>query len=639
MASYLDKAQVNTAITDNTKLDLGHQHITTANFMQLNVDYIREMVPGEKIDCKMETFARMNPLTVPTFGRASIRNRAFFVPFSSIFRGWNDFLTDNVHYASDGFQGSASTLTWVPRVTNSTLAACFTGSITSSVTGAGMLYGTTDPNYDVTWTSAGANYNYTVKGRQAIKMLEALGYKIDWTKVNVIGANDPQFSAMPLIAMAKIFTDWYFPQQYMNLTAFERLKFLTTYDVAAGPIVLSALDVREILLLCAYVCYDSDYFVSAWDTPNQPNAGNYSSDFKLVNLDSVNDTLGYTGSVVASRYYTEKGYVTNNSGSATADNRLGGADAPYIVPMIAVTDSVGGSNKALQPTPISEYLLHGLHALTDFMKRNQLAGSRVFDRYLARFGKALPAEKLNRSRYLGAAMQNLQIGDIMSTSDTSGAELGKFAGKGISYGNGHFDYSTDEFGYFIVLSSIVPATGYYQGVDRQVMRVGKTDFWQPEFDSLGVQPITANELYLPTAPEYATMTGNAEEQIFGFTPRYADYKVAHDQLTGNFRLPSIQAGHLNAGDAWHMMRKFAGASFMGDYKNCVHTPDFIYGYTDPYQYNRLFYYDQDGAPDNITLIHNFEIASYAPVKALYDTYEFEDKGKKVTLQTNGVLQN
>lgn len=637
MASYLDKAQVNTAITDNTKLDLGHQHITTANFMQLNVDYIREMVPGEKIDVKMETFARMNPLPVPTFGRASIRNRAYFVPFRTIFRGWDDFLTDNAHYASDGYQGSASTLTWVPRVTNSTLAACFTGSVVSSVTGPGMLYGTTDPNYDVTW-NGGVTYNYTVKGRQAIKMLEALGYKIDWTKVNVTGATDPQFSALPLIAMAKIFTDWYFPQQYMNLTAFERLKFLTNYDVASGPIVLSAIDVREILLLCSYVCYDSDYFVSAWDTPNQPNAGNYSSDFKIVNIDTVSD---YTWRPTTTNYGgtngIDAGFVTNNSGSVSFSGPNIKVDAPFINPVINAIDSANTTRNF--PVPISEYLLHGLHALTDFMKRNQLAGSRVFDRYLARFGKALPAEKLNRSHYLGAAVQNLQIGDIMSTADTSTGELGTFAGKGISYGNGQFDYTTDEFGYFIVLSSVVPATGYYQGVDRQVMRVGKTDFWQPEFDSLGVQPITANELYLPTAPEYATISGDAEDQIFGFTPRYADYKVAHDQLTGNFRLPSIQAGHLNAGDSWHLMRKFSSSTFMGDYRNCVHTPDFVYGYSDPYQYNRIFYYDADGDPDNITLIHNFEIASYVPMKALYDTYEFEDKGKKVTLQANGVLQN
>lgn len=35
MANFMDKMQLNTAITDNTKLDLGHQMITTADFMQL----------------------------------------------------------------------------------------------------------------------------------------------------------------------------------------------------------------------------------------------------------------------------------------------------------------------------------------------------------------------------------------------------------------------------------------------------------------------------------------------------------------------------------------------------------------------------------------------------------------------------
>ncbi len=87
MASYLDKAQVNTAITDNTKLDLGHQSITTSDFYQMSVATIHELVPGSKIDVNMESFARLNPLPVPTFGRAAMRNRAFFVPFRTLFRG------------------------------------------------------------------------------------------------------------------------------------------------------------------------------------------------------------------------------------------------------------------------------------------------------------------------------------------------------------------------------------------------------------------------------------------------------------------------------------------------------------------------------------------------------------------------
>ena len=56
-------------------------------------------------------------------------------------------------------------------------------------------------------------------------------------------------------------------------------------------------------------------------------------------------------------------------------------------------------------------------------------------------------------------------------------------------------------------------------------------------------------------------------------------------------------------------------------------------------FKRLFYDVDADAPDNFTVIHNFEIAAYAPMKPLYDTYEFEDKGKKVTLDVNGVKMN
>ena len=149
--------------------------------------------------------------------------------------------------------------------------------------------------------------------------------------------------------------------------------------------------------------------------------------------------------------------------------------------------SAGGVNSA---PFISEYALTALKSLTDFMKRNQLAGSKAADRYLARFGKALTSEQLGRSVYLGASMQDIQIGDIMSTSDTvngnAGEQLGAYAGKGISYGNGHFDYETKEYGMFITVCSIVPKVGYFQGIDRTVKHLSKLDFYMPEFDNLGV---------------------------------------------------------------------------------------------------------------------------------------------------------
>lgn len=648
-ASYLDKAQVNTAITDNTKLDLGHQHITTADFMQLNVAMCSELVPGSKIDVNMETFARLNPLPVPTFGRASIRNRAFFVPFRTIYRGFDDMITDSVHIASDGYTGAgaANLLSTVPTVTAGNLIGAFTNSVGTAVTDNALLY------TDATWPAAEVadivvsvggtptKYKFTVLGRQAIKILESLGYKLD-----VMGNKSDVFSAMPLLALAKVYCDWYWPQQYSNISSYDALLAMCNMDVSAGPQSLTSTQVALILTVCSYVQYDSDYFVSSWDQPNQPNTGNY-SDFKLVNIDTLASVRGISTNNTSVYNYSEEGYVTNNSGSTNANNYVGNANAPFITPYVKGT--LANGNYTGLATPISEYLLHSLHALTDYMKRHQLAGSKAADRYLARFGKALPAEKLNRSLYLGSSMQDIQIGDVMSTADTQsisgGDKIGAYAGKGLSYGNGHFTYDTDEFGYFVVMTSIVPYSGYFQGVDRMVMRTSKLDFFTPEFDSLGSQPVTAAELYMPQLSTDMT-SGNPYTQIFGFTPRYADYKQATtmNRLTGNFRLRSIQS--LNAGqrfnsaDSWHLNRVFQGnLDFNNSYTNVVHDPDFISGKGDMSQYRRIFYYTDADVPDNITLIHNFEIAEYAPMKPLWDSYEFEDKGKKVTLETNGVKLN
>lgn len=650
MASYLDKAQINTAITENTKLDLGHQHITTADFMQNNVAYIHEMVPGEKIDVNMESFARLNPLPVPTFGRASMRNRAYFVPFRTIFRGWNDFITDAPHIWSDSKMNSAL-LTSVPTVTNAVLASMFLQAYAQdiqSISDGDLMYdaNVVNPLTDAFDIYDGQRYlSFTQEGRQYFKVIESLGYKINWDT-----SDNKVYSALPLLAIGKLACDWYYPQPYTGTAEYNNVLRLCNMDT--GVPSLTGTDVYNILKLAAYVQYDSDYFVSAFDLPNQPVADAH-SDFKLVNLDSGEwSTINGAGA-------TARGMVSNNSAAWTAAGYNAGegvfsADAPFISPTIRGTLQNG--NAYVTSPGISEYLLHALHAMTDYMKRHQLAGSRAFDRYLARFGKALPAEKMNRSNYLGAAMQDIQIGDIMSTADTSGAQLGAYAGKGMTYGNGHFEFSTDEFGYFIILSSIVPASGYFQGIDRQTLRTTKLSFWTPEYDSLGNQPITGDELYISqntTTNGVGTFNTNLHDKVFGFTPRYADYKVAHDYLTGNFRINSLNGTNaynaalgFNAADSWHLMRTFDDLDFATNgtmnADNVVHSVNFMKS-KDWSQYKRIFYADSsvlpEQLPDNFTVIHNFEIAAYAPMKALYDTYEFEDKGKKVTLDVNGVKMN
>lgn len=674
MAAYQDKVLVHDAITENTKLDLSHVHITSANFQQLSPVYNKEMVPGETLKCGMETFARMNPLVVPTFGRANVKNSAYFVPFRTIFRGWTDFVTDAPHANSmNNSELVGNILNTVPTVSNDVLMRAIMPNraigLDEPVSGANftpasmrgpeyMIFGssynasqvTNDGIYDfVAQVDSATTYNFKLSfvGRQIMKVLESLGYKINFNY-----ADTTKFSALPLLAFAKVYIDWYFPQDYTNTDIYNYLYMLCNADTGV-PLELTHVDVGRILQF-VYTCYDSDYFVSAWDHPNTPNTGTYSDTFRIENIDTAR-VIGFAGTAgnmanqtTSSAY---KGVVSLGGGVSSYIN--GGLynsgsnsnDAPFIAPFTVRS----ASTEKATVTPISEYLLHGLHALTDYMKRHQLAGSAAFQRYLSRFGKALSSEKMNRSIYLGTDTTPLQIGDIMSTSNVSSTGfdgLGEYAGKGLVYGQTKdFEFSTDEYGMFIVVSSIQPAVGYFQGLDRNVKHITRLDFWTPEFDCLGVQPITADELYVSQDGTTDFGSSSIHSQTFGFTPRYAEYKKANDQITGllrykslNGELSGVTANFLGS-SSWHLMRTFSDEDFGGAVSGMVHSVDFCYAKNDYGQFNRIFPNASYTAPDQFNMIYNFNVVSYSPMKSLYDTYEFEDKGKQVTLQANGVAKN
>lgn len=661
MSNYLDKVNVNTAITENTKLDLGHTHITTANFFQFNPILCKEMVPGEKCDVNLMTFTRLQPLAVPTFGRCNIKLRSFFVPFRTIFKGWNDFITDTPHIGSNGSWGGL--LTSVPTVSNSTLVDWFVNSSISVGTPGGQSVtfswskSGTSTTYDFAYVDNGGNRSYrlfTEEGKQAYKILDSLGYKLVFD-----GRNGDVYSALPILALARIYCDWYYPEAYINILNYATLKLLLNFD--SNNLALTSTNLNNIFSCILYSNYDSDYYNNAWDQPNSPNVGVYSTDFKIINIDSMSNVWDSpTGSAINKVMYAQSA-VSNRSGMYQAPSgnnpyeaadTIGGANAPFITTALGRNNSSTGNITTVGPM-ISEYLLHGLHALTDYMKRHQLVGSRAMDRYLARFGKMLTSEKMNRCNYIGSKNVPIQFGDVTSTADTANAGLGDFVGKGMGFDqNFSFDFNTEEYGYLITISSIIPAASVWQGVDRKVMHKSKLDFWTPEFDALGVQAMSTREVLGSDIGKQSGAMSDASssymgfnDNVFGFVPRYGEYKKYDDQITGDFIVETLN-NKAASQTPWHLGRIFTsddvynGTSY--DYAGFKHSLAFMQGMHDHNEYNRLFQYvakEGEVMPDPFTLIYDFQMVSQAPMKPLYDTYEFEDKGRKITEQNNGVRVN
>ena len=606
MAKYPNRVNVPIALTSRSKQNLSSKHLTTGNFMELSVAKIIPMVPGQSINVNHTTFTRLEAMPAPTFGDALINSRAFFVPFRTIFRPWNDFIEDVTHVSNIGGVGH---VTKVHTVKNSVIVNFLISSACALLQKTVDSASSVGDNYDiVVFKRDNANnlkyhcYNFTPYGKRCMKLILQLGYGINTD----LTTPEIEHSALPLLALAKVYFDWYYPQAYtQDANALQIQSWFVFDTLTLDPNGLFNIDNLKLLFdTVSTVCYSSDYFVDAWDNPAAPNNGSFTA--------------------VTIKDPTTSG---NNDAVITEDN---------------------GTPAAKWSFNLTQFADDALHALTDYMRRHQLAGARVIDRYLARFGIQLPAEKLNRSVYLDSVTTPVDFGEVTSTTDTynevdnTGAQLAAYAGKGVGLQkDAHYSYSSDEYGYFIVMSSIVPVTSYYQGCDRHTMHLTKLDFWTPEFDNLGVQALSTREVYMPlnVANMRNTLgTSNAvnfNTQVFGFVPRYSEYKRGYDTITGDFRLGSLNTGK----DAWNLARDLTPLAKSVGLSGMFHSEDFVRG-SDSEQYNRIFYVT-DNSVDHFNIEHLFNIESIFPGKSLYDDYEFQDENnaRKVAVNIGGQKAN
>lgn len=587
MAKFLDKFLISTGMTSRRKNDLSCEHITTSDFMRLGVSYYHNMVPNEKLDVNFRAFSRLASMPVPTFGRANMNIRCFFVPFRTIMPSWNDFITDAIHVFSNG---TASLPSRVRSVSNLTLV---------DVLNAYAVDGSADDYDFVHVTSDGNNYRkFTQFSRDIYKLLVSLGYAINW---NVSGDDAGVYlSALPILSLLKVYADWYWPSAYVGDPDYDQIQGILSRDVEND--VLTTAELQLSLSWLQRVCYDSDYFVSAFDNPTGP-------------VSSVSSSVSISD-------------PSSGTGVSVGDSSLISATTPHI------------NSSSTSVRTLTQFGIESLKKLTLYMRRHQLAGARALDRYLARFGVTLSSDKMMRSVYLGNHQIPLMTGDVMATANTfdadtqKGSPIGSYAGKGFLVGkDGHFSFETDEYGLFIILHSIVPEVGYYQGIDRHNLHTTRLDFFTPEFDAMGTRAISSAELLCPDNPTGNNWRSNFAS-VFGYTPQYSEYKIGRDWLSGDYRVRSLSVAG-DTSNSWHLFRDVRG----NEVAPLVHSRGFVQGGVDDDQYDRIFYNTRNNI-DHFYLHFFFGVTSFAPMRPLYDTLDFDDEdGAKKVLDVNGVKMN
>lgn len=563
----LNKIDVPIAVTHKSKLDLSCDHVTSMGFMTTQPVYYRHMIKGEHISINASSTVRPAPIEVPTFGQLRQNLRYFFVPYRLVFTNWDSFYNDTIASNVD----YSSLVQSPPILNNSTLINLF---VTSNL---GLTAAGSASNYDFSYS--GSYYIYTSRGRFILKLLRSLGYEPIYTK--------PEgfiYNGLALLAYVKIYLDWYANSQYLNsadVLTFERaIKF-------NDPQSNLNIDVNMLLSmfsLIGNVVYDTDdYFVNAWDNPVSPNSGQYTG-FSFADPSS-------------------------NNGAYVATNTLGSPE------MFELGGKVG-----------TTYIHEALKRLTDFQKRHALAGARSIDRVLAQYGIVTDYLKQQRSIYVGNHQTGIDIGSVYATAagsdGTNSSSTGDYSGAGFGQRKDfNVDFTSEEEGILLCVASIIPSGSIVQGYDRNNLHLSKTDFFVPEFDSLGVQAIEKGEVYISRNGSYAASDSDYHG-VFGFSGRYGEYKRPKSFFTGDMTLNSSMIG----GSSWVLFRLFTDNSFVS-VGNQVHSLSFTRG-TDADQYHRIFQYVNDNLDPFYCFMH-FNVASFAPCKPLFETYDFDDAGKKV----------
>lgn len=187
------------------------------------------------------------------------------------------------------------------------------------------------------------------------------------------------------------------------------------------------------------------------------------------------------------------------------------------------------------------------------LERDARGGTRYTEIIRAHFGVISPDARLQRPEYLGGGSTPVQISPVAQTSETGATTpQGNLSAFGtVNMSNHGFTKSFTEHCVLIGLVNVRADLTYQQGLNRMFSRKTRYDFYWPALAHIGEQAVLNKEIYAQGT--------SADDDVFGYQERYAEYRYKPSQITGRFRSNSTQPL-----DAWHLSQNFSTLPTLGE---------------------------------------------------------------------------
>ena len=313
---------------------------------------------------------------------------------------------------------------------------------------------------------------------------------------------------------------------------------------------------------------DSFWGLDSFPTP-PPYINNHNLSKYIVQLRFANCYKDYFTSVKVSPIQSSVSNLFNSGDAqydylAKIDNWLGSPDRFLPSDVMGDQTSVDGSvtQVALQDShaKLSSSNIRSVFALEKLLRIVGRADKNYESQVLAHFGFKIPHDVLHNITHIGHDMATMELSPILSTANTfngdTGSGLGEVGGNGvISFSGRRRQFKAPCHGFLMCIMHCKPRYRYFGTFSKLNMISTRLDFYQPEFDKLGMQPLFAYEA------NGMRINQASQSYRYGWQYRYEQFKRKYNRVSEAFATShaytdsSVQHPMVNSWSPWVIAKR------------------------------------------------------------------------------------
>lgn len=490
----LDRAKIP---THRSSFDLSSKKLFSAKVGEILPVYWQIAIPGNKYRISSDWFTRTVPVNTAAYTRIKEYYDFYAVPLRLISRALPQAFTQMSDYMTSAASvGSNSPqLTKVPFTTTKTISDWM------------ALVPTILDDANIPWFYGACklldylNYGSFLDSTNAKKSVITEAYtgikSMDDTLNPLLYKSSVAVNLLPLFTYQKIYFDFFSSSQWER-----HLAYSYNLDYWSGTQIS---DLSQEWFKLRYANYPKDMFMGVLPSSQYGSVAALPSTF----------TSSYISSRIVSDNRTNS-YLYQQQGSGT----------------VSMTESVSASTPVTLNSDLSALSLRATEYLQRWKEVVQFSSKDYSDQMAAQFGIKAPEYMGNHAHYIGGWSSVININEVVNTNLDTNSSQASIAGKGVGSNSGHqitYDCGAEHCVIMCVYHAVPLLDWASTGQSPQLLCTNISDFPQPAFDQLGMQPVPATAMC-----NSKNMSGSNTANI-GYNLRYWQWKSDIDRVNGALR--------------------------------------------------------------------------------------------------------